>query len=105
MGFKLEGPKTLEKGQIIYLRDEQGKTIAEVPYTGREFYSVALRMDSDWRPMKTLALHMGQELPADSTLMVCVGDRSASAKLPLPWIAAPACSMPRPCWTRWIATM
>lgn len=76
MGFKLEGPKTLEKGQIIYLRDEQGKTIAEVPYTGREFYSVALRMDSDWRPMKTLSLHMGQELPADSTLMVFVGDRS-----------------------------
>lgn len=76
VGFKLEGPKTLEKGQIIYLRDEQGKTVAEVPYTGREFYSVALRMDSDWRPMKTLSLHMGQELPADSTLMVFVGDRS-----------------------------
>ena len=37
---------------------------------------MALRMDSDWRPMKTLSLHMGQELPADSTLMVFVGDRS-----------------------------
>lgn len=63
MGFKLEGPKTLEKGQIIYLRDEQGKTIAEVPYTGREFYSVALRMDSDWRPMKTLVAAHGRSCP------------------------------------------
>ena len=76
IGFKVEGPKTLEKGQTMYLRDEQGIVIAEVPYTGREFYSVPLKMDESWRPMKTLTLHLGESLPADSTLMVFVGDRS-----------------------------
>ncbi len=76
IGFQMKGPQTLEKGQMIYLRDEQGQTVAEVAYTGREYYSVSLEMTADWRPMKTLTLHIGEDGPADSSLMVFVGDKS-----------------------------
>ena len=76
IGFQMKGPQTLEKGQMIYLRDEQGQTVAEVAYTGREYYSVSLKMTADWRPMKTLTLHIGEDGPADSSLMVFVGDKS-----------------------------
>lgn len=76
IGFMVTGASAENKGQIIYLRDQNGKTLAEVPYTGRDQYTVSLQMDADWRPMKTLSLHVEQDAPADSRQMVFVGDLS-----------------------------
>lgn len=74
VSFGLTGPDTLQKGDIIYLRDTQGNTLAEVPYTGRSYYTVSFDMDESWRPMKTLVLQTAGSDDIHSSTMVFVGD-------------------------------